>query len=255
LQATRQQEIETMSLNPENGSFGIPPVGGDGEVGSTVAVAEPVAPMVAVQPAYELPPPPQTPPWGAQVAVAPAQAPAAPRRRPRWIVPTGIAVIGLVAAGTLGGFLYTTIGQRDTARHQLTSTQATLTDAQKQLAARETTDAYVKLYLAYSGKVTTDYENLTACDSYVTCRVSGQALLIDIKAFQAARSSGVVPPALANANTLVGDSIGAAITADQELITGMDTNDDAKIKEGFKKVDAAMLSFANAESAIAANLG
>ncbi len=242
-----------MSVNPENGSFGIPPVGGDGEVGTTVAIAEP-APMVAVQPTYELPPPPPTPPWGAQVAVAPAHAPGAPRRRPRWIVPTGIAIIGLIAAGTLGGLLYTTIGQRDTARHELASTQATLTDTQKQLAARQTTDAFVRLYLLYSGKVTTDYENVTACDSYVTCRTSAQDLLTDMKAFQAARSSAVVPLALANADTLLGDSLSAGMAADQELITGMDTNDDAKIKEGFKKVDAAMLGFAKAESAIAAPL-
>jgi hypothetical protein len=243
-----------MSINPENGSFGIPPVGGDGEVSTTVAVAEPAAPMVAVQPAYELPPPPQTPPWGAQVAVVPAQAPAAPRRRPRWIVPTGIAVIGLIVAGTLGGFLYSTIGQRDAARHQLASTQATLSDTQKQLTARQTTDAYAKLYLVNSGKVTTDYGNVIACNSYVTCRTSAQDLLTDMKAFQAARSGAVVPPALANADTLLGDSLSAAMAGDQELITGMDTNDDAKIKEGFKKVDAAMLSFAKAESAIAAPL-
>src|SRR4029077_7699894 len=165
-----------MSVNPEEASLGIPPVGGDGEVRTTVAVAEP-APIVALQPTYELPPPPQAPPWGTQVAVAPAQAPAAPRRRPRWIVPTGTAVLGLLAAGALGGFLYTTTGQRDAARRQLASTQATLTDTQKQLAERSTTDAYVKLYVLNSGKVTTDYENVTACDSYVTCRPSSQDML------------------------------------------------------------------------------
>jgi len=241
-----------MSVNPENGPFGIPPVGGDGEVTTTVAVAEP-APMVAVQPAYEPPPPPQTPPWGAQIAAAPAQAPAA-RRRLGWVVPTAIAIIGLIAVGTLGYLLYGTTGQRDAARHQLASTQATLTDTQKQLTARQTTDAYVKLYLLYSGKVTTDYENVTACNSYITCRTSAQDLLTDMKAFQAARSSAVVPPALANADTLLGDSLSAGMAADQELITGMDTNDEAKIKEGFKKVDAAMLSFAKAESAIATPL-
>jgi hypothetical protein len=253
LQATRQQEIKPMTVNPENGSFGIPPVGGDGSVSTTVAVAEP-APIVALEPAYELPPPPQAPPWGAQVAVAPLQAPSAPRKRPRWIVPTGIAIIGLIVAGTLGGFLYTTIGQRDTAKLQLASTQAALTDTQKQLSARQTTDAYVKLYVVNSGKVTTDYGNVVACDSYVTCRTSAQDLLTDMKAFQAARSGAVVPPALANADTLLGDSLSAGMAADQELITGMDTNDDSKIKEGFKKVDAAMLSFAKAESAIAAPL-
>jgi hypothetical protein len=253
LQATHTQELKKMSINPENGSFGIPPVVGDGEVMTAVAVAEP-APAVAVQPAYELPPPPQRPPWKAQVVAGPVQAPAAPRRRPRWIVPTVIGVIGLIASGTLGGFLFTTIGQRDTARHQLASTQATLTDTQQQLAARQATDAYVKLYVLNSGRVTTDYENVTACDSYVTCRTSAQDMLTDMKAFQAARSGAVVPPALANADTLLGDSLSAAMAADQELITGMDTDDSAKIKEGFKKLDAAMLSFAKAESAIAAPL-
>lgn len=242
-----------MSVNPEDGSFGIPPAGGDGEVRTAVAVAEP-APVVALQPTYELPPPPQTPPWGTQVAVAPAQAPAAPRRRPRWIVPTGIAVIGLIVAGTLGAFLYTTIGQRDAARHQLASTQVTLTDTQKQLAARQTSDAYLRVYLLNSGKLTTDYEGVVACDSYVTCRTTAQDALTDMKAFQAARSSAVVPPALANADTLLGDALSAAMAADQELITGMDTDDDTKIKEGFKKLSAAMLSFAKAESAIAAPL-
>jgi hypothetical protein len=242
-----------MSINPENGSFGIPPVGGDAEVGTTVGVAAP-APLLAVQPTYEAPPPPQRPPWEAQVMALPPQAPAARRGRPRWIVPAGIAVIGLIVAGTLGGFLYTTIGQRDSARHQLASTQATLTDTEKQLSARQTTDAYMKLYVLNSGNVTTDYENVTACDSYVTCRTSSQDMLTDMKAFQAARSGAVVPAALANADTLLGDSLSAAMAADQELITGMDTNDDAKIKEGFKKLDAAMLSFAKAESAIAAPL-
>src|SRR5258708_2939833 len=246
-----------MSVNPENGSFGIPPVGGDGEVGTTVATADPapiVAVLPAVPPAYELPPPPQRPPWEAQVMAAPVQAPATLHGRARWIVPTGIAVIGLIVAGTLGGFLYTTIGQRDSARHQLTSTQATLTDTEKQLAARQTTDAYMKLYVLNSGKVTTDYENVTVCDSYVTCRTSAQDMLTDMKAFQAARSGAVVPAALANADTLLGDSLSAGMAAAQELITGMDTSDDAKIKDGVKKVDAAMLSFAKAESAIAAPL-
>jgi hypothetical protein len=105
-----------------------------------------------------------------------------------------------------------------------------------------------------SGKVATDYEYVTACNSYLTCRTSAQDMLTDMKAFQAARSSAVVPAALANADTLLGDSLSAAMAADQELITGMDTNDDTKIKEGFKKLDAAMLTFAKAESAIAAPL-
>jgi hypothetical protein len=212
-----------------------------------------VAVPPAYQPPYQPPPPPQRPPWEAQVLAAQAPAPAR-RGRPRWIVPTGIAVIGLILAGTLGGFLYTTIGQRDSARHQLASTQVTLTGTEKQLAVRQATDAYVKLYVLNSGKVTTEYENVVACDSYITCRMSAQDLLANMKAFQAARSGAVVPPALVNADTLLGDSLSAAMAADQELIVGMDINDDVKIKEGFKKLDAAMLSFAKAESAIAAPL-
>src|SRR5260370_7772668 len=128
-----------MSVNPENGSFGIPPVGGDGEVGTTVATADPapiVAVLPAIPPAYELPPPPQRPPWEAQVMAAPVQAPAAPRRRPRWIVPTGIAVIGLIVAGALGGFLYTTIAQRHSPPPQLASTHPPPTHPENPLPPR-----------------------------------------------------------------------------------------------------------------------
>src|SRR6202158_6302523 len=110
-----------MSLNTENWFFGIPPVGADGEGRYTDAIAEP-ARLVAVPPAYELPPPPQRPPWEAQVMAAPTQAPVVRPGRPRWILPTGIAIIGLIVAGTLGGFLYTTSGKRDAARDQPGST-------------------------------------------------------------------------------------------------------------------------------------
>jgi hypothetical protein len=243
-----------MSLNPENGSFGIPPVGGDGEVRTATATAEPAAPVVAAQPAYELPPPPQRPPWEAQLAVAPAYAPAAPRRRPRWIVPTGIAVIGLIVAGTLGGFLYATIGQRDSARTQLASTQATLTDTQKQLAARKATDAYVNLYVLNSGRVETDYLSLYSCGGYVGCRGTAQNALTDMNAFQAARASVTVPSALTSADSQLGDALKAAITADQAVISAMDAGDRTKLDAAYTSLDAAMLSFAKAESAIAAVL-
>jgi hypothetical protein len=243
-----------MSLNPENASFGIPPVGGDGEVRTAVAVAEPAAPMVAVQRTYEVPPPPQTPPWGTQLAIAPTQAPAAPGRRPRWIVPTGIAIVGLVVAGTLGGLLYMTIGQRDAARSQLASTQATLTDTQKQLAARKATDTYVNLYVLNSGRVETDYLSLYACGSYITCRGTAQDTLTDMKAFQTARAGASVPSALASADGQLGNALTAAIAAEQEVISAMDAGDRTKLDAAYTKLDAAMLSFAKAESAIAAVL-
>jgi hypothetical protein len=63
-----------------------------------------------------------------------------------------------------------------------------------------------------------------------------------------------VPAALASADSQIGDALSAGIAAGQELITGMDTDDNAKIKEGFKKLDAAMLSFAKAQAALGSAL-
>jgi hypothetical protein len=190
------------------------------------------------------------PPWLEQPAAV--QAPA--RKRRGWLVSASIAVVGIIASGTLGAFLYTTTQQRDAARHQLALTQSTLADTNQQLAARKAIDTYLNLYVSNSGRVTTEYENTIACDSYVTCRTAAQDLVTAMKAFQAARARATVPSALANADSQIGDALSAAIAGDQELITGMDTNDLAKIKDGGKKVDDAMLSFAKAESALASSL-
>jgi hypothetical protein len=230
-----------MSLNPEV----------DGVVAE--AVPTPV-PLIVVPPAYEAPAPQQVPPWHEQpVAFEPrAQAPA--RKRRGRLVSAGIALVGLIASGTLGGFLYTTIQQRDAARHQLALTQSNLANTDQQLAARKATDVYLNLYVLNSGRVMTEYENTVACDSYVTCRTAAQDLLTAMKAFQSARAGITVPSALANADSQVGDALSAAIAGNQELITGMDTDDVAKIKEGGKKVDQAMLSFAKATSALASSL-
>ncbi len=234
-------------------SLGQPTNGAQAEVRAPVAIGTP--PVFEVAPPYVAPAPPQAPRWDAQLI--PAQTHVAPpaRRRPRWIVPAAIAIVGLIASGTLGGFLYQTIGQRDAARHQVAATQATLTDTQQQLAARKATDAYVDMYVKNSGLVTTEYQNVVLCDSYVTCRTAAQEALIDMKAFQTARSSVTVPSVLANADSQIGDAISAAIAADQELITGMDTNDMTRVKDGFAKFDAAMLSYAKAQTALSASLG
>ena len=59
------------------------------------------------------------------------------RRRPPWVVPASIAAVGLIASGTLGYFLYATIGQRDVARNQLVATQATLATSKTALSSAE----------------------------------------------------------------------------------------------------------------------
>ncbi len=244
-----------MSLNPDIdaiGPLGQRTIGAEADAATPLAVATPPIPLpvLNIAPAYEPPAPPQAPPWEAQVVAVPARA----RKGRGWIVSAAVAVVGLIASGTLGYFLYTTTGQRDSARHELATTQATLKDTQGQLAARKATDAYVSMYVTNSGRLTTDYENVVICDSYVTCRTAAQDALTDMKQFQSARASATVPSALASADSQIGDALSAAIAADQEFISGMDTNNKAKIDEGYNKFNAAMLSFAKAESAIAAGL-
>jgi hypothetical protein len=232
---------------------GQPAGGPEPEVRTPLAIVapSPAPPIFAVAPAYA-PPPPQAPPWESQPLAAPIQAPAPARKRRGWIVTAAIAAVGLIASGTLGYFLYTTTGQRDTARHQLAATQATLTDTQAQLAARKATDAYVAMYITNSGKVTTEYENEVLCDSYFTCLTAAQSALNDMKQFQSARAAATVPSALASADSQTGDALSAAIAADQELITGMQNSDKTKFDDGYNKFNAAMLSFFKAESLMSA---
>lgn len=199
----------------------------------------------------------------------PAQAPAhtspeaarSGRARPRWAVLAAIAALGIIASGTLTGFLVTTIGQRDTARHQLAATQATLAGtkrdlsaAQAEATARKRTDDYVSLYVVNSGRVQTDYQTFNLCKSYSSCRTAAQQVLTDLQAFQSARSSANVPTALSNSDSQLGDSLSAAIAAVQQIIVGMDSDDTAKFKDGYQKLDAAMLSMAKAEAALGAEI-
>jgi len=238
-----------MSLNPEvegTDALGQP---AEAEVRNPYAIAAPVAPPVAYAP-----PPPQAPPWEAQVVAAPAPAQAPARRRPGWILPAAIAVVGLIVSGTLGYFLYATTGQRDTARHQLASTQATLGDTEKQLAARKVTDAYLNMYVTNGGRVEADYQALFACNTYGACRSAAQDALTDMKAFQSARTSATVPSALASADSQLGDAISAAIAADQAVIKAMDAGDRTALDAAYSKLDAAMLSLAKAESALGSSL-
>jgi hypothetical protein len=219
---------------------------------------------------------PSTPPAAPEAAdLSPAPGPAvesavmpspqvAARKRPSWMVPAAIAAVGIIASGALGYVLYTTTGQRDAARHQLAGTKATLASTQATLATSEAdlattrSDAatkkviadYTSLFIANTGVVMTDYDNTAQCSNFSQCRTSSQQLLTDLQAFQTARSSAQVPSALSSADAALGDSLSAAIAGTQEFINGLDTANVNKFTDGGKKLDAAMLGVAKAESAI-----
>jgi uncharacterized membrane-anchored protein YhcB (DUF1043 family) len=172
-------------------------------------------------------------------------------------VPAAIAAIGLIVSGTLGYFVYATSQQRDklqatltTTRATLASTQSDLADAKAQAASRKVIDDYVALYIADDGKVQTDYANLSACDTYSSCRTSAQQLLDDMQQFQSDRKAANVPSSLSSTDSNLGDALSAGIAGDQELIAGMDNDDRNKVKDGFNKVSAAMLNVAKAQSAL-----
>lgn len=191
--------------------------------------------------------------WAVEVVAAPP-APATSRKRPAWIVPAAIAAVGIIASGTLGYFLYTTMQQRDGLHARLVSTQAQLTAAQSDAASKKVTADYVAMYVADSGKVQTDYETMVLCNSYSTCRTAAQQYLSDVQVFQADRKAANVPSNLLSTDSSAGDALSAAIAGDQELIVGMDNDDLAKIKEGGAKVDAAMLNLAKASASLGSEL-
>ena len=197
-----------------------------------------------------------------EAAVGPAggeerAAPGRPRRR--WLLPVAIGAAGLIASGTLGGFLWSTIGQRDAARHQLVTSQATLADTRGQLAAARTDAAtrklkadYLMLVTAEGGQAVADYGGMAVCNSFGACRTVAQQTLTDLQAFQAHRAAATVPPELVNADGALRDALSAAIAAVQEVITGADNDDIAKVKDGAKKLDAALLSIGKAQAAVGA---
>ena len=185
--------------------------------------------------------------------------PVAARRQRRWLLPVAIGAAGVVASGTLGGFLLSTVGQRDAARGQLATTQTTLAATRGQLTAanadaatRKVASDYVKLVAVDGGKVVASYGSIAVCNSFGQCRTAAQQTLTDLQAFQAARAAATVPSDLANADGALRDALSAAIAAIQELITGADSDDVAKIKDGVKKLDAALLAIGKAEAALGA---
>ena len=189
--------------------------------------------------------------------VARSEKPMRAHRRHGWLLPIALGAAALIVSGTLAGFLWSTIGQRDTARHQLAVTQATLTATGDQLTAahadaatRKVTSDYVAFVTVSGGRALSDYETLVACTSFGPCRTAAQQTLTDLQAFQTQRAAASVPPALSNADGELRDGLSAAIAALEEVITGADNDDVSKVKDGAHKLDAAFLTIGKAEAAL-----
>ena len=213
------------------------------------------------QPVPALEPPPQP------AVVELAAVPKPPKRA--WRLPAAVAALGVLASGGLGGLLYVNTGQRDAARNQLAATRTQLASTRSELdtttanlgSTQNALDAagvrarYVSFYIADSGRTNTSVANfLNECTStsYSSCRSDAQQILDDLKAFQADRSKLSVPTDLANADTMLKDSLSAAIAAVQEFITGADNGKADQIDDGWNKFEAARLSLAKAETALGA---
>lgn len=273
-----------MSINPEyDGTVTLRPYPNGAQAEQAVAApvdqvvpagpADVNPPAQAMQPAYlpapqplitpaEVYPPAQVmqPDPSRYEALAPFAAPAA-KSRSRWAAPFAVGIIGLVASGSLGYFLWSTTGQRDAARHQLASTQATLTgtqallaNAQDDAAAKKLTADYVSLYVVDSAKVVIDDKSLNSCRSFGQCRTAAQQELNDMQAFQSDRTKATVPAALVNSDAMLGDAISSGIAGLQELVSGMDNNNVAKITGGWARLNKALLSMGKAEAALGAGL-
>jgi uncharacterized protein with PIN domain len=185
------------------------------------------------------------------VPEAPSTAVAAPRRsKPAWIGSLAVGVVALIASGTLGFLTYSTTQERNATQRDLVATRATLVSAQADAQTRKVTADYVAMYVRDQGRVHLAYENLANCTSYGSCRTAGQQLLSDLQSFQADRTAAQVPANLRSTDSALGDALSAAIAATQQFIDGMDTFSVAKIKDGGRKLDAAMLAIAKVELSI-----
>ena len=91
---------------------------------------------------------------------------------------------------------------------------------------------------------------LNSSGYFSQCRTAAQDLAGDLQKFQADRAKVTVPDALSNSDLMLGNALSAAMAADQELISGMDTGNRVKIRDGYYRLVAAMLSIAKAEAAL-----
>ena|SRR5438477_8928144 len=228
--------------------------------------AEPVLPETAPAPTPEAAPAtaaelvaPQTYDLAAPAPATfiPALAPSRTRKRPGWVVPAAIAAVGLIASGTLGYFFYDTSTKLNATRQHLAATQASLeatklqlTGSQEDAAGQKAIKEYEALVLADAGKVDADYNQVQLCNSYSTCRTWAQQTLGDMQSFQSDRRTLAVPSQFSSIDSQYGDGLSAGIAALNELINGMDTDNVSKIRDGFKKLEGAMLTIAKAETAL-----
>ena len=95
-----------------------------------------------------------------------------------------------------------------------------------------------------------DYNQVQLCNSYSTCRTWAQQTLGDMQSFQSDRRTLAVPSQFSSIDSQYGDGLSAGIAALNELINGMDTDNVSKIRDGFKKLEGAMLTIAKAETAL-----
>src|SRR5919204_4136611 len=191
---------------------------------------------------------PVTPPTVGPQAETLAQKP----RRHVWMLPATLGVAGLIASGTLGGLLWSTIGQRDMARDQLVAAQTAGQQERRAAAAdaavKKVRSDYLALVTADGGRSTAAYGSLASCKSYSECRTALQQALNDFQAFQTHRAAATVPTGLANSDAELRDALSAAIAALQEMITGTDTDDVNKFKDGYRKLDASLITIGKAEA-------
>lgn len=196
---------------------------------------------------------PPAPPAYAPPYEAPASAPVAAARkkqRPAWIVPAAIAVVGLIASGSLGYLFYSTNQKLENTQAQLTDTQLALDSTNKDLKAEKAQAAYVQIFQNDMGRESTDFATLTECDSYSACRTATSDMLSDTQAFQSDHQTAEVPPQFANVDSMLGDALTAEIAALKELQSAISSNDMTRINNGFNDVNDATLSLFKTESAL-----
>jgi len=219
--------------------------------------AEPAFPAPSAPPVYA--PPVYAPPFET-VAAAPTPVAVAAKRGGRgWIVPAAIAVVGVIASGSLGYLLYSTNNRLEATRHSLTETQLTLDSTKKDLAAdlaaQKEQAAYVNLYETDLGRLSDDYTQLAGCDSFSLCKTATTTMLGDAESFQQDRQAAKVPAAYTNVDAMLGDGLTADIAALKELSAALSSKNSDRVQNGFSDVNDATLSIFKTEAALGKQIG